>query len=261
LSLDAGRFHAVPGMCERARELQDLGSMRTESPAVHTPESRAPAPRACRTLLIAVALALPGCVGDIEGIATSDGEPLAGVDAGNPPQEYPDADVPVADPETVCDDSTDNDGDNLTDCDDPDCAAASNCGYPAAVYLNIDLYFDASSLAEMTGQGDCNTKLTITATASALAGCATCDKTYTGPYVYGVDTCPDSERPPEGSYSFTFTSETQREVYVLDAEGLWALVGTATGSNGVFTVTRSDPVDYEGYDAGTMNTTITITDQ
>jgi hypothetical protein len=35
-----------------------------------------------------------------------------------------DCEAPV---ETVCDDETDNDGDELADCDDPDCARAANC--------------------------------------------------------------------------------------------------------------------------------------
>ncbi len=236
--------------------------MRTESPAVLSPDPRARAVLARVLRLIpVVALALSGCVGDIEGIASGGGDPLAGVDAGSPPEVQPDAEVPVADPETACDDGLDNDSDTLTDCDDPDCAAAAACSYPAAMTLDIALYFDASSLAEMAGQGDCNAEVSISVAEATGPGCDSCNKTYSGSYSYGVDTCPDAERPAEGSYSFVFTSDTQRDVYVLDAEGAWALLGTAIGSNGVFTLTRADPVDYEGYDAGTMNTTVTITDQ
>jgi len=236
--------------------------MRTDSPAVTKPTTHCSAAAALGPMLLAMLLALPSCVGDIEGIANSDGEPLDSVDAGPPPpHEDADAQIPIPQPESVCDDNLDNDDDTLTDCADPDCAGASNCGYPTGMVIDIDLFYDASSIAEWAGQNDCTTDLTIAVAADADTGCGTCHKSYTGPYVYGLDTCPEAERPLEGSYSFVFTSESQREVYVLDAEGLWALVGTATGSNGVFTVTRTDPVIYDGYDAGTMNTVITITDQ
>ncbi len=46
---------------------------------------------------------------------------------GNPPEPIPDAGGPVE----LCHDAVDNDGDGLTDCDDPDCFADPGCQPPA----------------------------------------------------------------------------------------------------------------------------------
>ncbi|MBI5558885.1 MAG: hypothetical protein HY885_14760 [Deltaproteobacteria bacterium] len=40
---------------------------------------------------------------------------------------------PPVGPETLCSDGLDNDGDNLTDCADPDCLGISSCGPEGAL--------------------------------------------------------------------------------------------------------------------------------
>jgi len=225
-------------------------------------------------LLLSLLLVGAGCVGEISGGLQPSGE-LGGADAGpsggadGGPGGIADAGTsvatadaePAAALETACDDSVDNDGDSLIDCDDLDCAEQVHCGWPTELRLRITLSFEASSLAEFAGYSDCVTELSATIAQRADDVCTTCDRNYSGPYVYGTDTCPAADRPTQGSYGFRFLSDSQRALYVLDAATGWQLVGTATGSAGVYSLTRSDPVESDGYDGGDLVTTMVFTDR
>lgn len=205
-----------------------------------------------------VALLLVGaCVGEITEIERGAGK------GGEPDGGSPSIDVdarPPAGPETECDDQIDDDGDGAVDCADSDCAGAVQCSWPTAMQMDLELDYQASSLAKLGGYDDCVTRIAAPISASGEPACATCDRAYRGPYTYVSDSCPAAPRPTEGAYALRFASDTEREVHVLDDAGVWQLVGMATGSGGVYTLTRTDPVDYEGSDAGDLTTRMTFTD-
>lgn len=169
-------------------------------------------------------------------------------------------------PETECEDGTDNDDDGETDCADTDCAEVFRCTWPTTVTHQASLHYDANTLAEFAGYQDCDTQISsIMTDAGSNPSCPTCDRTFSGFYTYGLDTCPvdgSNPRPTGGAYGLVFVDTASRTVFGQDDAGVWNNLGVATDASGsgTFTLTRTDPVVYESIDAGTLQTTLSFTD-
>jgi len=159
------------------------------------------------------------------------------------------------DTETACNDGADNDGDGLTDCADPDCAEVAPCTWPTAV--DLEGRFDFTSTAY--GVSDCTTDYTSTVQQVDDPSCDPCDRVMHGTYRYVTDDCPsdpNNPRPSGGSYGFVFTSDTAWQVYFLDGDQAWQTLGTATDDGtGTLVFERTDPVNYQQTQIGTLDTT------
>jgi hypothetical protein len=169
-------------------------------------------------------------------------------------------------PETDCEDGLDNDEDGVSDCDDSDCAAVWRCTWPHSVQHTASLHYDANALAELAGYDDCDTQISSPMSdAGANPACPACDRTFTGLFTYTLDTCPtdpDNPRPTSGAYGLVFVDTASRTVFGQDDAGSWVNLGVATDASGsgTYTLVRTDPVEVESFDAGTLQTTLTFTD-
>lgn len=199
-------------------------------------------------------LALVACSGSTVGSET-----------GVTPSDDTDTDEPIPTPvETECDDTLDDDGDSLIDCDDPDCAAEVFCAWPSELDWETNIDFDASTLAEIAGYSDCSIVATSTLSRDREQTCVGCDRVLCGVFTYTTDTCPQDSalpRPADGCFGITFDdTDMSWEFQVPDAEGAFQVVGAATGDgSGHLSLTVSDPLEVEGFDAGTVTTFVGFT--
>jgi hypothetical protein len=163
-------------------------------------------------------------------------------------------------PEVACDDGEDNDGDGLADCDDDDCVDRAFCGWPTHLSHTGSFYFDASFLAELAGYPSC--LVAFNASLDRIQGsgeCPGCDRTFGGDANYTDTACAESasELPAEVSYGVVFASDTSWRIFASDGDS-WGESGVATGGNGTYTLSREDPVEYDGQDGGTLETILTF---
>ena len=174
-----------------------------------------------------------------------------------------DDDATTPPPPEDCFDGIDNDLDTLVDCDDPECADVPQCVWPRELIHSGSFDYKASLLAELGGYSDCLTEFTaaLVEETDVATQCPTCDRTFSGPMSYPFDDCPagDEPRPSSVSYGLVFFNELQWEVFVQDAELVWTSVGFAAQAGDSYTLVRSDEVDYDGTDAGDIETTLTFT--
>ena len=228
-----------------------------------------------RTLLLASLLALLCSVGCPSGGRRLDDDDDDLTNANDDDDDSTSDDDDTADdddattpppPETACEDALDNDGDGLTDCDDDDCAAVWRCTWPTELDHNGSFAYAASWQAELGGYEDCDTVFTaaLDEELDPSKQCATCDRTFSGPMVYTMDTCPpgDDPRPDAVSYGLDFVTTTQREVFSSDGLGGWNSVGLANAAavGSPFSLSRTDGFEVEGVDAGDITTTLSFTD-
>jgi hypothetical protein len=187
-----------------------------------------------------------------------------------------DDDDTVPDNETDCDDGIDEDEDQLTDCDDPDCAEVAPCWWPDAVDHTGTFAFDGYEI-ECIYLGfpvpyevdDCDTAYTSPLTQDlTVEDCLACDRTFEGAFTYSTDTCADligSDSPLSGAFGFVFTSETEWEFWGINADsGEWESAGVATddgSGNFVYQtegVITDNPPDCDNGDQDLGNLVITL---
>lgn len=210
-------------------------------------------------LLLLFLLGLTAC--PTRGGTDGDDDDSTSVDDDDSAGDDDDATTPP--PPEDCLDGIDNDLDGLTDCDDDECAAVPQCIWPRNLSHSGSFDYEASLVAELAGFDDCRTDFTspLVEETDVASQCPMCDRTFSGPMVYPFDDCPDGDepRPTSVSYGVVFFNDLQWEVFVQDADLLWTSVGFAAQSGADYTLVRSDEVDYEGTDAGDIETTLTFT--
>lgn len=193
--------------------------------------------------------ALIGCSGGKPGTGPSgtDGTDGTGTD------DTEETDVPRT--ETECDDERDDDGDGDTDCDDDDCSAEEHCSWPVTVDFESLLQFDANSLAELAGYGDCEVHITSNLERDRAQSCEGCDRVFSGAFDYLRDNCPEDDaiaRPTEGSYGFAFRSATRWEVFG-EVDGQWGSLGVAEDDgSGSLRIIETNPVEVDGVEFGQL---------
>ncbi len=161
------------------------------------------------------------------------------------------------DPETACDDLVDNDGDQLVDCDDPDCADELHCTWPDAVEHAARFQFHSS----VEWLDSCETRFTsYMVHASDL--CPQADRSFEGDFDYSINSCEQIldaagvDLPQHGAYGLVFASEHEWEIFSRDTEGTWGSAGTATWQSGVghYLLMRDDDVE----SIGSLHTELTF---
>ncbi len=188
-----------------------------------------------------------------------------------------DDDDAVPENETDCQDGVDEDQDGVTDCEDDDCFDVAPCWWPEALDHVGDVQFDGWEI-ECDFMGvpvpyevdDCATTYTSPLGMDLTVDpCASCDRTFEGPFTYSVDSCsdllPDSPPPPaSGAFGLVFTSETEWQVWSQNADGVWNEVGAATDDgSGTFVYTAEsvitdDPPDCNNGDQDLGNLVVTL---
>ncbi len=179
-------------------------------------------------------------------------------DAGDDDDDAGDDDDAV-DPETACDDLVDNDGDQLTDCEDPDCADVFHCTWPDAMEHAARFQFQS----QVEWLESCETRFSshlVHTTDMAPQA----DRTYEGDFNYTVNSCADLldaagvDLPNHGAYGVRFLSEHEREIFSRDTEGNWGSVGVATWQSGVghYLIARDDDTE----NIGSLHTELTFAD-
>jgi hypothetical protein len=165
----------------------------------------------------------------------------------------------VADPETACDDLVDNDGDQLIDCEDPDCAQVLHCTWPDAMEHSARFQFHS----DVEWLESCETRFTSYMTHTTDL-CPQADRTFEGDFEYSINSCDQIlelagiDLPQHGAYGVVFLSEHEREVFGRDTEGVWGSVGTASWQSGVghYLIARDDDVE----NIGSLHTEMTFAD-
>ncbi len=182
--------------------------------------------------------------------------------AGKPVRDNISITVVSDEPETECDDGLDDDADGLTDCDDDDCAGVLSCDWPTSLSHSATIAYEASWLAELSGYNSCAVSFNGTLNTVRDDGvCGACDRTFEGAVTYTDTSCSDNpgELPTTLRYGIVFTSENAWAIWSTDGVS-WGESGTATGGGGTYTLSRSDPIEVDGNDAGDLNTTLTFTE-
>ena len=231
-----------------------------------------------RTLLaLTLALTAAGCDGGGGGDKTDD---TATDDSGGGGGGGDDTDTP--DPETDCEDGTDNDEDGLIDCEDDDCAEVFRCTWPDSLAHKTDVFFDGYEVTCETWIGDfdeqiadCNTNIEATLALATEGLCTECDRTYEGAFNYVFDDCDDQfddgsggEPATSGRFGFVFTSETERDLWTVDeASSAWVYVATLTSTDGTWVFSENgdvtvpvDECDNSPLTVGNLAVTLTFTD-
>ena len=172
-----------------------------------------------------------------------------------------DDDTTAPDPETACQDGQDNDEDGLTDCDDPDCDAVTECTWPTQMDHRSSFAFTS----EIGMVDDCETIYTsLLNEAVVLEPCPVCDRTYEGAFNYTVNSCEDildflgMDIPDEGGYGVIFISDQQWEIYSRDEDLQWYSAGIAeyNAQQDHYQLQRVDDIQSVGY----ITITLTYTD-
>lgn len=176
-----------------------------------------------------------------------------------------DTDLPVPTPvETECDDQIDDDGDGAIDCADTDCQALEFCSWPqGTIRFDVDVQYTASGLAQLAGYNSCRLVGTMDLVRDREASCPTCDRVFCGDFAYSMDNCaPDIERPVDGCFGFTFTTDTSWVVKAEDVENS-TYVEFATFNEGTTAGTLEYVLDedvvVEGFDGGSYVATFELT--
>lgn len=157
--------------------------------------------------------------------------------------------------ELLCDDTLDDDLDGLVDCEDPSCEADQACLWPARMELEGRFDYEPSTIASLGGAQECTIRYASTMQRLREHACTQCDRVYEGSFDYEQDDCPEQfDRPTSGAYGFVFTSEASWQFF---AEGsTWTLVGAAANDGSdTYVLVRTDDLEYEGTDLGTIDTT------
>lgn len=184
----------------------------------------------------------------------------SGVDTSDPNDTDPnDTDPPGPTVETACDDTLDDDGDMLTDCADPDCAAEVYCSWPADLGFETYIQYEPSFEAELFGYDACVVHTTARITRDRQQTCPGCDRVFCGAFTYVTETCSaqfgeDIDLPVSGCYGLAFGNDQAWPIsYINPDTSGWDALGTATpdGQGGMrYQVTS--PVIVDGVDAGDL---------
>ena len=172
-----------------------------------------------------------------------------------------DTDVDIPTPvETECDDTIDDDGDGLTDCEDTDCVAVELCTWPANIELVSEITYEPNGLAQLAGYTDCTVQAVSQLARDRDQSCEGCDFVLCGAFTYPIDDCPndpDFPRPTDGCFGFDFVSDTAWTFYGQNPENdLWEEVAPLTGP-GPLSWTDTQPLDLQGTEVGDLTTTFT----
>lgn len=160
-------------------------------------------------------------------------------------------------------DGPDPDGDSDTDlpagcevldCADPACAEAFECTWPTSLEHESDFTFTGATIQCPVGPvtlpvdvPDCAIALSAALT-ERLSGdlCPACDRTFEGPITYSQDTCSEvlGQTPPSsGAWGLVFVSPDERELWLPDGAGGWALSSTLTRqADGAYTSSASESI-------------------
>jgi len=166
------------------------------------------------------------------------------------------------DPESECDDGLDDDGDGLVDCADEDCTGVVECTWPASLAHTASIAYEASWQAELAGYSSCAVAFNGTLDRVRDDGvCGNCDRTFEGAVTYTDTSCAETpgDLPTTIRYGIIFASENAWTLWSSDGTS-WGESGTATGGAGTYTLSRSDPIEVDGNDAGDLNTILSFTE-
>lgn len=163
------------------------------------------------------------------------------------------------DPETACDDLVDNDGDQLIDCEDPDCAQVFHCTWPDAMDHAARFQFHS----DVEWLDSCETRFTSYMVHTGDL-CPQADRSFEGDFDYTVNSCQQIleaagvDLPQHGFYGVAFLSEHEREIFSRDTEGNWGSAGIATWQSevGHYLLARDDDVE----NIGSLHTELTFAD-
>ena len=138
--------------------------------------------------------------------------------------------------EVDCGDDIDNDGDQLTDCADPDCETHPLCLWPDSMEFD-GIYGFTSTVEELD---DCETHFdSFLVHTEVEPVCPQCDLTFEGQLHYTLDGCGEEVlelagvgHPDDIRVGMIFIAADRRQVFLLNPMGNWATAGVAELQNG-----------------------------
>ena len=214
-----------------------------------------------------------GIVGGSGDPGFVNGLPFTIVQTGGPGESDHSFDFGFKNATEICDDGVDNDGDNLVDCDDPDCAVSSvSAGADEALCDEVTTTLNGSGLGSGTGQWTLvyGTGATISSpnSPSTTIGNMALDECYTFRWtVTSASGCSAYDEVEVCTYSDVVANAgADQNLYGVNStnlsattppvgDGYWALT---QGSNLVFSVTNPNTMVY-GLQSGVYEFTWTVT--
>jgi hypothetical protein len=177
----------------------------------------------------------------------------AGPDAPPLDEPLPDDDEPITDddePITDDDDTTDiddDDDDTGTDDDDSNPDEDFISTWPDEIDLQTTVAFEPNEIALAFDVGPCSLSFGGVLLREAADTCPGCDLEYAGAVLVASSDCPEDyiATPEYRRFAFVFLDEQQRELWRLDDEEGWLLVGLIQSNNTSWESVRNEAVLYD----------------